>query len=471
MRPLAVSVATAGAGLMGAAALSLVIAVITARILGVEEFGLYGFAFAYVSLWGVMMDGGASALAPREVARDGGRTTIAALFTLKPMLAGVALGLALVVGALAGFDRMTLTLVAVLGAGTAVDACFGLMLGVFRGRERFGIDALHQVGQRALFGILAVAALVGRTGAIGVASARAASLVVATTAAVMQLRGEGAVGALMDRGALRERGPLIVASAPSFLVADLMTQVHTRAGSLVLGWLRGLVDVGLYVAPARIVEGLALLPTALGIALLPRLVEAGRHGADRVADEVRTALGVAGALGAAVSLSGLVWADEVVVLLFGESYAGSAEPLRILLAAVLLMLVNAVMRTALIAGGAERAFPVAFSVATAVNLALNVLLVPTLGASGTAWSALSSEAVLFLALRAALGPRIPAFLPLGRWLVLALGATAAYAILMEVKTVTPLLGAVLTVGIAAGGFELASPAGLRDLVRAPWTRE
>ena len=59
MTTLASQMVTVGVGLGGAAAISLVVSVVTARLLGVEQFGLYGFAFAYVALWGVFMDAGA----------------------------------------------------------------------------------------------------------------------------------------------------------------------------------------------------------------------------------------------------------------------------------------------------------------------------------------------------------------------------------------------------------------------------
>ena len=91
------NVASAGTGLLGSGALGILVLVIVARTLGVEEFGVYGFAVNYVSLWSVVMDGGGVMIATREVARRDGAGALRALFTLKPALllialAGVTLG-------------------------------------------------------------------------------------------------------------------------------------------------------------------------------------------------------------------------------------------------------------------------------------------------------------------------------------------------------------------------------------------
>jgi O-antigen/teichoic acid export membrane protein len=465
VRGFAANIATASTGLVGAAVLSLLVSIVTARMLGVEEFGLYGFAFAYVALWAVLMDGGASALAPREVARGHGPRALAVMFGLKPLLVATALVLALGVGALAGFSAIVLWLVAVLAVGSAIDTCFGLGLAAFRGREQFGVDAAHQLGQRALFGLLAVLALLAGAGALGVAAARAVSLAVAAGSVLWLLHRRGAIGPLPGLAGLRAAVPELAPAAAPLLVADLMTQVHTRASPLVLQFTRGLSDVGLFVAPYRLIEGLFLFPTAFGLVLLPRLVAAHRRDRQAVATEMDVGLRFVAAAGAAVLVGGAVWADEIVLLLFGREYAASAAPLRVLLGMQAVMMVNAVLRTGLIAAGAERSWAAMLTVAAGVNVIGAALLTPSLGPGGAAWSALGGELLLCLGCLLSLVRRTPGFLPVRSWAIIAATATCAFLALAAIKSVSPPASAALTVVAVVGGFELLSPVGLRDILK------
>jgi O-antigen/teichoic acid export membrane protein len=395
VKSLALDAITAGAGVMGAAGLSLAIAVLTARWLGVEEFGLYNFGFAYVALWAVLMDGGATMLAPREVARGRGRDALAALLALKPPLVTVTMAALLAVGALAGFDRHLLALVLVLAIGSAIDTCFGLLVGGLRGRREFAMDAGHQLGQRLLFGLLAAAALAAGTGALGVAGARAVSLAVAAVFAFAIVRArEGFAG--LDAAALRSGIALLRAAAGSLLIVDLMTQLHARGPQLVLRFTRDLAEVGLYAAPARLIDGLTLLPTAFGIVLLPRLVATQKNGVVDGAGELRSTLRALAAVGAIIALVGALAADQLTHVLFGAQYAGSAAVLRILLVAFVLAMLNAAIRAGLIAAGRERAYAVMLTITAAVTIALNVALTPAWGARGAAAAVLVSEALLLI---------------------------------------------------------------------------
>lgn len=465
LRGFAANIATASTGLVGAAALSLLVSIVTARMLGVEEFGLYGFAFAYVALWTVLMDGGASALAPREVARGSGPRTLAVLLGMKPPLITVAVLFAIGVGSLAGFSSSLLWLVALLALGSAIDSCFGLGVAAFRGHEQFGVDAVHQIGQRALFGVLAVVALIGGMGALGVAAARALSLAVAAGSVFWLLQRRRAIGPLPGVATLRAALPEMAPAAAPLLLADFMTQVHTRASPLVLQFTRGLSDVGLFVAPLRLIEGLSLFPTAFGLVLLPRLVAAHARNGLAVASEMKLGLRFVAVAGALVLVSGVVWADEIVTILFGREYAPSAAPFRVLLGMQTVMMINAVLRTGLIATGGERSWAVMLTGAAGFNVVVTMALTPFLGAVGAAWSALAAETLLCIGCAMVLTRIVPGFLPVRWWALIAGAALSAFVGLVALKSVSVLAGAVLTAAVVLGGFELLSPIGVRDFVR------
>jgi O-antigen/teichoic acid export membrane protein len=132
---------------------------------------------------------------------------------------------------------------------------------------------------------------------------------------------------------------------------------------------------------------LKLAPTALAAALLPALA-AGRPR------ELAQGVGAGLALGAGVVLLSQWIGAEALAVLFGASFAASAEALRLLSVAFALASLNAVLIAQLYAWGLEARAARALACALAANVALNLALAPSAGAAGAARAAVCSEAVL-----------------------------------------------------------------------------
>jgi len=454
-------VLTTSVGVFGSNVVGMLVSIVIARWLGVEQFGIYGFALGYVTLWSVVMDGGCTMLAIRQTAQGGDPKVIRAMFTLKPALIGLtAAGLALGVW-LAGFERVTHVPIALIAAGIAASSYLGLGLAVFRGHQEFGVESGYLVTQRFVFALLAVASLVISAGVDGVSTAWALSWVLVALPGLTLLRRRHGISIAPDVAALKQHGPTLLRAAGPLFIADALTQAHARNAPVLLQVVSGAAEVGAYVAARRLVEGLHLLPVAVGIALFPRLATADQSASD----DARVALGLMGVFSAAVCLSGWLWADEGIKLLYGAGYTGAVAPLRVMLGTLAIMTVNSVLSLMLVARGGERAYAMLLGIATVVNLAVALTLVRHFGALATAWATVISEGALGVGCLWALGRSARSVLPLREWGQL-WGATAVALLgLWFVKSLSTGLAVVLTGAAIVAGIELLSPVPLRDLFR------
>lgn len=456
-------VLTTSVGVFGSNVVGMLVSIVIARWLGVQQFGVYGFALGYVTLWSAAMDGGCTMLATRLAAQRGDPKVIRAMFTLKPVLVGLtAGGLALGVG-LAGFDRVAHVPIVLIAAGMAVASYLGLGVAVFRGHQQFGVESACLVTQRFLFALLAVVALAVSAGVNGVSAAWALSWLLVALPALTLLRRRHGIRVGPDIGALGQHGQTLLRAAGPLFIADALTQAHARNAPVLLQIVSGATEVGIYVAARRLVEGLHLLPVAVGIALFPRLATADQSASD----DARVALRLMGVFSAAVCLGGWLWADEGIRLLFGVGYARAVGPLQVMLGTLAIMTVNSVLSLMLVARGRARAYVVILGMATVTNLAFALPLVREFGALATAWASVVSEGALCVGCLWALGPSARAVLPLRQWGQL-WGATAAtLAGLWFVKSLSPGLAVALTGAAIVVGVELLSPVSLRDLFRRP----
>ena len=463
MKRFAANVASATAGIFGSSVLGLAIQVAIARAVGVEAFGLYGFGLAYVALWQVMMDGGAGVLATREV-RAADPAVLRALISLKPamVIAGY-LGL-VAVAWLAGFEGDVKRVVAVLGVQSAGLATMIFGLSIFRGHEEFGTESIFLMIQRVLFGLLVAVVLLGGGGVLGVSVAGAASYALIAVAVFAWLGHRHDVRARLDADALRTHGRALLRSIGPLLLADGLAQLHMRSGQVILPFTSGLAEAGVYVVARRLVEGLSLLPGTFAMALFPRLVAAWRGQPERLPVRLRMGLRFTGSLAVAGLLGGLLWADELVLMLFGARYAGSGPVLGVLIGALALMTINAVLVLGLIAVGRERAYAVCLALAAVTSITGTLVLAPGLGARGAAWAALSGDAALCAGCLIVLSRMVPGFVPVRQWLALAAAAGLALPAVWAIKQVSVVAAAAGTVVLLAAGFEAASPVGFRDLL-------
>jgi O-antigen/teichoic acid export membrane protein len=256
----------------------------------------------------------------------------------------------------------------------------------------------------------------------------------------------------------------LIFPAGALLVIDLMSQIQLRSGSVILRHTRDLTEVGLYTAPARLLEGFALVPAAISVALLPRLVGAHRDHPGAAAAEVRLSLRFTAALGAAILVALGPWAAEIIHALFGASYAASASALRLLLVVQLLMMLNAVLRAALIATGSERAYAALMALAGALGVVAALLVTPRWGASGAAASALAGELVLLLGGQALSVRRLPDVLPIREWGIIGIATALGLAVIVVAKGVTLVPAAIATLALVVVGFETLSPISLREFL-------
>lgn len=454
-------VLTTSVGVFGSNVVGMLVSIVIARGLGVQQFGVYGFALAYVTLWSVVMDGGSTMLATRLAAQRGDPKLIRALFTLKPALVGLtAGGLVLGVG-LAGFDRTAHVPIALIAVGMGVASYVGLGLAVFRGHQEFGVESGALVTQRFLFALLALVALAVAAGVNGISAAWALSWALVAMPVLALLRRRHGIGVGPDIGALRQHGQAVLRAAGPLFIADALTQAHARNAPVLLQIVSGATEVGTYVAARRLVEGLHLLPVAVGIALFPRLATA----APSASDDARVALRLMGVFSAAVCLGGWLWADEAINLLFGVGYAQAVGPLRVMLATLAVMTVNSVLSLMLVARGRERAYAGLLGIATVTNLACALPFVREFGALATAWASVVSEGALGVGCLWALGRSARTVLPLREWGQLGAATAVALAGLWFVKSLSPALAVVLTGAVIVAGIVVLSPVPLRDLFR------
>jgi O-antigen/teichoic acid export membrane protein len=164
-------------------------------------------------------------------------------------------------------------------------------------------------------------------------------------------------------------------------VGRVMLLGNYRLDQWLLGAIAGARELGLYSVAVAWAEALWYLPTALAAVQRPDLVRASRAEAGRQA--VRIFRGTTLVTAASAVLM-IVLAPLLCVVVFGESFRGSVEQLRVLVIGAFGIVAVKLLGNALVARGRPVLQSVSVGLGFACTLILDVVLIPPFGGLGAA---------------------------------------------------------------------------------------
>jgi O-antigen/teichoic acid export membrane protein len=195
-------------------------------------------------------------------------------------------------------------------------------------------------------------------------------------------------GLLMRRGFFRSAAwpsPTLARRILAFgargQLGNLLLLLNFRLDFLILGAIAGAGPLGVYALASRFAELLRLLPLSVFWVFYPRYARAGSAEA---AAQVRALTPRLGALSLAAAIPLGLSASVALPLVFGSQFQAGVLPCQILLVGLIAEVVGGVVTPFLYGGGRPGLNSLAMAAGVVVTLALDLLLIPHLGAVGAA---------------------------------------------------------------------------------------
>lgn len=363
--------------------------------LGPEAFGWLSHGLAVVGVAMVFSQLGLDLVVVRRVARDPERApAIMAGAFLARLAAGMAIAITGFVVVASGFAPRgeDAAILGVLALGVFVPAV-GVPALWFQARTR------NRVAVAAAFWVfLMVTALRLRLVAEG-ASVLAFAWVAASewvlTAAVVALAMWKEGGRLDICAGIRELRSLLLEGWP-LLVGALASSLYLRLDLVLIRWMRGAEEAGVYAAAIRLSELAYGVPALLGMVFMASLSGTkGGHSAEAGVDGYFRA---SAALGYLLVLPIILIAPWLIPTLFGAAYFGAVLAAQIHAGSVFFLCLTLARGRALVARGQGKFTMVSALVGLLIALPLQLLLIPHYGGVGAAWATVGTHAFAGLGL-------------------------------------------------------------------------
>lgn len=391
--PLARNFSALALGNLGSRALLFLVNVQLARVLLPEVYGKVVLVQALLLLATVMSDAGVRAIMVRDIASHGASDDRIpkAWGTVLALSLAALTGMLILGGVAKADDPVQGWLILLFALGLPV---YGLNLDwLLKGYQRFGPVGMAEAVKAGIY-LLGVALLVRSPDRVLLVPLVYVLgwLVAAGYVAAEAARAPGIPRVSFAMGAARQ---LVVAALPVGLTA-LLTQLYMNGGILFLEALADSSAVGLYGAAFKLTLLVTLFGGLFGEALLPTLSRRYRDPEQgrRLLLAAGVVVVVAG-VGAATIIASL--AGFILSLVYGDAYVG-AEPILVVLAlSIVPLFANIPFVNLLIVQGRQRLLLPAAAAGLGVNIALNLLLIPSLGPLGAALAELGTETTVAVA--------------------------------------------------------------------------
>lgn len=377
-------------------AVGLIVTVWVARYLGPERFGQLNFALAFVALFGPFAGLGLKNILVRDIVRapEGNADTVGSAFALAIIGGLLAYLLALVcITCLRPGNTEAITLVAI--AGLVLLFRFGDVAAFwFEAQIRSKYVAWASVCAFLAFSLVKIVLILQEAllPAFAWASAGEVALIAVLSVIAFHVKGLG-LDAL--RVSLPRAKGLLVDSWP-LMLSGFSMMIYMKVDQVMLGFMAGDEEVGIYSAAARISELWYFIPMVIVASLFPSILKSREVDNKRYLSRLQSLCDLMAWLALVVALPVTFFSDVAITLIFGTGYANAGDILTVHVWAGLFVFLGVAGGRWYVAEGRQILNFYRKGTGAVVNIVLNWLLIPAWGGLGAAVATVLSYALVEL---------------------------------------------------------------------------
>jgi O-antigen/teichoic acid export membrane protein len=350
------------------------VTILLARSLGTEGFGVYAFVCAFVGFFTFLTDMGMDVYITREASCDlkGSEELTGIGIVVKVFLSVLAFLLSIGIALLLGVERAKVVLIAIASSGMLL-APLTLYCVAFSATLQLHYTAIFEIVGKFFLVFLLVSVLYVTSSLPAVFVALVLPGVFVAALNVSYARKLFRPKLSLDWQASKR----LLGRALPIALGFFCIQVLMRVDQVMLEWLRGDHELGLYSSGVKCCEALHVLPAILTASVFPLLSRTAREG--RSDDFLKICSLCFKYLSLALFplvLILFVYPHEILSFLFGNAYAPGGSALRILCCSAPLVAMGYILMCAAVSSNRLHAMLTLSGWVALSNVGLNLLLIP-----------------------------------------------------------------------------------------------
>lgn len=381
---------------VGQKALAFLYFILIARLAGVEGTGKYFFVVSFTTIFSIFVDMGFSSVLIRETAKN---REVAGKYLSNILGAKLVLGvltyLAVAVAInIMGYPDETKLMVYLSGIVMLLDSFNVTFYAIFRGRQNLFYESIGVVVSEILIiGFGAASLFLHEPLYFLLLALMSGSLFNFFFASTLIFRKTDVRPKLsLDKSVLLA----LLKIAYPFALAGIFVKVYSYLDSVLLSKIVGDAAVGFWSVAYKLTYAFQFIPMAFAAAMFPAMSAYFCSDKSRLKQTFERAIFYLAVVAAPVSFGIFSLAKPIVTTLYGASYAPSVLPLQIAIFAVVFIFLNYPVGSLLNACDRQMTNTAIMGVSMALNVILNVILIPRFSFVGAAIAAVVSHLFLYI---------------------------------------------------------------------------
>ncbi|MFZ6036046.1 MAG: flippase [Patescibacteria group bacterium] len=367
-----------------------------ARVLGPVDLGLYDPIKSLIPILLILIDFSLSTVLVREIARAPSRVEeyLGSILGIKALFAFIIItGMGLFTN-FSGYSPLVKTILYLDGLVVVLDTFTLTFFAVFRGLQNMKWEALGMVGTQLLTIIFGVISL--RLGwglqALFIAVVIGSIFNFLFSFLILQKK----VGIKVRFRWNQEVIKKFLKMALPFAIAAIFIKIYTFTDRYMLLFFHGQSHVGWYVTAHKLTYALEFLPSAFATSIFPAMSAYYLYSRVNLAKTFQKAMHYLMLIAVPISVGMVTLADKLILTIYGADFETSILPLRLLISSLIVIFLNFPVGAFLNACNHQVINTRNMGITVAVNVLLNIWLIPKYSFNGAAVAAAISGVLLFL---------------------------------------------------------------------------
>lgn len=378
-----------------ASVLGFIWTILIARYLGVENYGILGFATSTVGLISVALDLGITSYSVRQIATDYDFASkyLNNIFPLKSFLAISTFALLFIILILLKFDETTVTITLLFMINSIFQNFTGTLNGSFQAFEKMKYQGIGNTLATGLLFIFILITIYTNWGLLGITGAYILANMLGFIYEYFSL----------NRYILKPKfefdktfcKQLLISSLP-FAVTGMLYTVYYSIDVVMLSQISGNYATGIYNATYRLISVLTLFYGIYSSVIYPVMSKYFKNDKRLLVITYEKSIKYLMLVMIPLSVATMFYSLDIIQLIYGNQYDAASSALSILIWTVCLLFVNGAGNSLLTASHKEVTITKIYSMAAVFNIALNFILIPYLSFIGAAITTVLSDILIFI---------------------------------------------------------------------------
>jgi O-antigen/teichoic acid export membrane protein len=371
--------------------------IFVARIVGVENTGVYFFAITFTTIFTVVADFGMGPVLTREAARfpDRAQQYFNTVFWTKIMFGLGAYALIIFFANILKYPESTKLLIYLSGITMFFDNLTTSFNSIFRARKNLVYESMGVIASQFTTMVIGTVALLSHWSLMWLILAYTIASFLNLCYMSGFLKKVYGIGVTFMWNS--QIFKIFLATALPFAIAGIIGRLYSYSDSLLMSKMLTAKELGWWSVPYKIAFAFQFIPVALSASVYPVFSSLFLSDKMAIGPLFEKAWRYLFALVFPISLGLMAIASPVIQHAFGGQYTPSIAAMRILLISLIFGFLALITGALLNATNRQKTQTSLITLALVINVILNLILLPRLRINGAAISALVSNAFLCLA--------------------------------------------------------------------------